>query len=422
MSKDIFTDVDEEINVDDIKRRGDAVRENILEISGINPKDTAPNTFNYDMSSNSIGLSEISNVDMGYAGNMVDSEHPSKRRPYLNELEYNVNLMKESENAIVILNGGLFTYVPKSRDGKLLSYSDQIAYFYSLFKDLAQDGKIVAMVRGTDEHRILKNHGIDVYGVLEEALGLKGKVCNDALVNVAFEDDMVENPSVSIRTNNWNNTAVTTAYIGRKMEERAIKRGGADIFLSRTVRHLFKTAVVGESYDGEIEKKPIYLISAGPYTPFKGAMTAGAEYNSIKDIELVPNSFWYKITVEPRTDGMPGRPYIVRVNPIEYVAHQITEYSTDKTTVAIMNMLENATDEQVKEFLEEYNLAMTDVRTAGAEQVREVLTNNRNIAERNSLIHEFRRHRGRVVPVARKKLITEVEVNGNHTDGFMPEM
>lgn len=404
---------EEGFSVDDIKKCGDYVRQRILDDAEIDVEDTAPNTFNYKLNDNSIGLNEVSNVDMGYAGTKVDSEHLGKRQPYLRELEYNVNLMKTSDNSIVVLNGGLFTYVPKVKKGQLLSYKEQIAYFYSLFKDLAKEGKIVAMVRGTEEHRILKNQGVDVYGILEQALGLKQKVCNDALINVAIEDDMVENASVGIRTINWNNTATTAAYIGRKMEERATKRGGADIYLARTTKNYFKKAVVGESHNGTIEKKPVYLISAGPYTPFKGALTAGAEYNSIKDGELVPNSFWYRVTVEERRDGMPGKPYIVRVNPIEYVAHQVKEFSTDKTLAAIMNSVELATEDQVRALLEEYNSTMSDVRTAGAGMIREILMKNKEVARRNEQIREFLKEQARKKPETHKDIIVDC---GNNID------
>ncbi len=389
MSKEDMEDVDKPIDLDEVKRRGDAFRKYLLSESDIKVGDTAPSSFRYQITDNSIGLNEISNVDMGYAKNMVDSEHVGKRRPYLHELERNVQLMLDSDNSIVVLNGGLFTYVPKSRNGQLLSYGDQLAYFYSLFKDLAKAGKIVAMVRGTEEHRILKNHGIDVLDALQKALELDKKVCNDALVKVRLEDDMVPDPVVGIRTINWNNTATTTSYIGRTMEKRATLRDGADIYLARTTKNFFKTAISGATNGSDVEKRPIYLISAGPYTPFKGAMTAGAEYNSIKDGELAPNSFWYKVTVEPRTDGMPGRPYIVRVNPVQYQAHQVTEYSTDKTTAAIVNLIESGSDDIIRYLLDRYPQVMSRIREDGARSIREVLLNNRKVAERNALIKEF---------------------------------
>ncbi len=412
MAKEDMKEVDAYISVDDVKRRGDYVRQYIQDKAQIDVADTAPNRFNYALHTNSIGLNEISNVDMGYAGTTIGKDKVGKRQPYLNELEYNVKLMEDSPNSILVLNGGLFTYVPKSRNGELLSYSDQIAYFYSLFKNLAKDGKIVAMVRGTEEHRILRNHGIDVYGILQEALGLSNKVCNDALINVAIDDDIVENANVGIRTINWNNTATTTAYIGRKMEERATKRGGADIYLARTTKNFFKTAVIGESKDGKIEKKPIYLISPGPYTPFKGALTAGAEYNSIKDGELAPNSFWYKVTVEERKDKSSARPYIVRVNPIEYVAHQVTEYSTDKTVASIENLVANQSDDFIRYLLDKYQLEVAASRDENMKQIRDTLINNKSVAERNAEIAKFTRLKnGEVVTDTKDQLIEDLGTN-----------
>jgi hypothetical protein len=343
----------ESIDLDFIKKHGDDVRKRILDDTQVDISKTAPNVYSYRVPGYSIGLNEVSNVDMGYAGTGIDlvGEHLSKRNPYLKELEYNVSLMKDSENAILVLNGGLFSYIPKAQNGKLLSYQEQIAYFYSLFKDLADQGKIVAMVRGTEEHRILKNHRVDTLGILQEALGLSQKVCNEALINVEVNDDIVGKANVGIRTINWNNSATTGAYIGRKMEERATKRGGADIYLARTTMNYFKTAVASECNGSQIVRKPIYLISGGAYTPFKGAMTAGAEYNSIKDGELAPNSFWYKVTVEenPTAEGK-ERPYIVRVNPIQYVAHQINYQGTDKLVAGIEDAISSSVDSIIQYF------------------------------------------------------------------------
>ena len=385
-------EVDDKIDVDYIRRSGDYIREKILDAAEVDLSKTAPNVFNYFMPRNSLGLNEISNVDMGYAGTSVDfaGEHISKRNPYLKELEYNVSLMKDSENAIVILNGGLFSYIPKTQHGRLLSYQEQIAYFYSLFKDLADQGKIVAMVRGTEEHRILKNHQVDVLDVLQEALGLQQKVCNDALVNVALEDDMVGRANVGIRTINWNNTATTGAYIGRKMEERATKRGGADIYIARTTMNYFKTAVVGESDGTHIRKKPIYLLSGGSYTPFKGAMTAGAEYNSIKDGELPPNSFWYKVTIEEKAPETAGdRSYVVRVNPIQYTAHQITLQGTDELVAGIENEIEAKTDGLVQSFVDKFSSSIVSPREEGRKRIREILINNKSVAAGNTDIAKY---------------------------------
>ena len=82
---------------------------------------------------------------------------------------------------------------------------------------MAKQGKIVAMVRGTEEHRILQNHGHDLLAILQEALGIKNKVCNDALVNLNIKDDIVGDANVSIRTINWNNSVATGSYFGRKI-------------------------------------------------------------------------------------------------------------------------------------------------------------------------------------------------------------
>ena len=391
MSNDIQKDVDAPINVDDIRRRGEYVREWVLNSQEVTPEKTAPNHFNYRLHTNSIGLNEVSNVDLGYAGTTIDGVNLSKRQPYLADLEYNVNIMKYCKNAILILNGGLFTFIPKSRNGQLLSYADQISYFYSLFKDLAHDGKIVAMVRGTEEHRILRNHGVDVLKILQDALGINNKVCNEAFVNIALDDDIVENAEVGIKTINWNNSASTINYISRKMDERATKRGGADIYLARTTKNFFKTSIIGQIQEGKVEKKPIYLISSGGYTPFKGAMTAGAEYNSIKDGELCPNNFWYEVTVEKRQDGEPGKPYFVRVNPIEYIAHQVNEYSTDKTATAIANSVSAHTDDFIEYLLDNYPKAIGEVRELSVEQLRKILANNKSVASNNDEIARFKK-------------------------------
>lgn len=379
-------------NVDDIRRMGDYVRAKILDNAEVDSSKTAPSVFHYHMQNNSIGLNEISNVDMGHAGTSVDfaGEHLSKKNPYLKELEYNVGLMKESKNAIVFLNGGLFTYIPKTQRDNLLSYQDQISYFYSLFKDLADQGKIVAMVRGTEEHRILKNQQIDVMGILQEALGLDRKTCNDALVNVQLEDDIVGKANVGIRTINWNNSATTAAYIGRKMDERATKRPGAHIYLARTSMNYFKTVMAGQGGDSQIQKMPIYLISGGSYTPFKGAMTAGAEYNSIKDGELAPNSFWYKVTVEEhKPTSEDDRRYTVIVNPIQYSAHQIKFQGTDELVAGIENAIETQSDRHIQTLVDRYSQEMKATREDGRQALRNILINNKVTAQKNAEIVEY---------------------------------
>jgi hypothetical protein len=174
------------------------------------------------------------------------------------------------------------------------------------------------------------------------------------------------------------------------MEERATKRGGADIYLARTTMNYFKTAVASECNGSQIVRKPIYLISGGAYTPFKGAMTAGAEYNSIKDSELAPNSFWYKVTVEenPTAEGK-ERPYIVRVNPIQYVAHQVNYQGTDKLVAGIENQIQSTTDELVQGFVDTFSTEIVEPRTAGRKKIREILIANRSVARENASIAEY---------------------------------
>lgn len=387
--------MDEEyFDVSEVKQKGDDIRKRILDDTKIDINKTSPNVFNYIMHKDSLGLNEISNVDMGYAISSTanSNQNYSKRIPYLNELEYNVELMKQSDNSILFLNGGLFTYIPKNRGGELLSYKDQVSYFYSLLKDLATEGKIVAMVRGTEEHRILKNHKVDVLGILQDALGLDKKVCNDALVNIQIEDELLGCRPVGIRTINWNNSATTGSYIGRKMEERATKRSGADIYLARTTMNYFKTSLQGESSIGGADTytKPIYLISSGGYTPFKGAVTAGAEYNSIKDGELCPPSYWYKVTVEPKKPEFNGdRDYVVRVNPINYNAHQVLYQGTDKVTANIENLITSATDTFIQKVVSKYPGIMAKLREEGAKDIRKTLIENKSVLKRNEEIDKY---------------------------------
>lgn len=387
--------MDEEyFDVSEVKQKGDDIRKRILDDTKIDINKTSPNVFNYIMHKDSLGLNEISNVDMGYAISSTanSNQNYSKRIPYLNELEYNVELMKQSDNSILFLNGGLFTYIPKNRGGELLSYKDQVSYFYSLLKGLATEGKIVAMVRGTEEHRILKNHKVDVLGILQDALGLDKKVCNDALVNIQIEDELLGRRPVGIRTINWNNSATTGSYIGRKMEERATKRSGADIYLARTTMNYFKTSLQGESSIGGADTytKPIYLISSGGYTPFKGAVTAGAEYNSIKDGELCPPSYWYKVTVEPKKPEFNGdRDYVVRVNPINYNAHQVLYQGTDKVTANIENLITSATDTFIQKVVSKYPGIMAKLREEGIKDIRKTLIENKSVLKRNEEIDKY---------------------------------
>lgn len=412
--------LDEEyFNADEVKEKGDDIRKRILYGTQIDISKTSPNVFNYIMHKSSLGINEISNVDMGYATTPFSQTGASysKRMPYLNELEYNVDLMKQSDNSILFLNGGLFTYIPKNRSKEFLSYKEQVAYFYSLLKDLANEGKIVAMVRGTEEHRILKNHKIDVLGILQEALGLDKKVCNDALVNVQIEDKLIGTRPVGIRTINWNNSATTGAYIGRKMEERATKRRGADIYLARTTMNYFKSSLQGESVDGSADAytKPIYLISSGSYTPYKGAVTAGAEYNSIKDSELCPPSYWYKVTLEPKKPEFVGdKDYVVRVNPINYNAHQVLFQGTDKVTANIENLIANATDEWIQKIVAKYPGIMSKLREDGRKDIREVLLENKNIFKMNNEIDNYLKFKQGEKALDKPRLIEDGGSNVNN--------
>lgn len=386
----------ENFDASDIINGGDYLRQKLLYEREISAGKIAPSSFQYLAPERKVGLSEISNVDMGYAGTTAsnDGEHVSKRVPYLNELEHNVDMMNECDNAVVVLNGGLFTYVPKSNKGVLLSYKDQIAYFYSLFKDLARDGKILALVRGTEEHRILKNHHIDVMGILQDALGLDQKVCNDALIKIAIDSDMVGRADVNIRTLNWNNTATTRSYIARKMEERASLKPGADIYLARTTKTCYAQTIMGQSIDGKKYNRTIHLISSGGYTPFKGAMTAGAEYNSIKDAELIPSSLWYEISVEENHDiSRDFRPYVVVVNPVQYLAHQITRQGTDTLSAAINNNISNKFDGYLQDLVDKFPHTLESLRAQNAKELHEVLAKNREIVERNELIRQYKREK-----------------------------
>ena len=405
-------ELDDKIDFDRIVKRGDDIRKRILETTEVDTSKIARNAFGYRIDNDNIGLNEISNVDMGYACTSIglDGSHLSKRNPYLLELEHNVRLMEESKNSMVILNGELFTFIPRSRSGELLSYNDQIAYFYSLFKNLAKQNKIMAIVRGKEEHRILKNQRIDVLDVLQEALGLKGKVCNDAFINVTLTDDLVGDADVGIRTINWNNTATTAAYLGRKMEDRAVRKGGADIYLGRSTMNFFKVVDTGESKDGTSQKHPIYLISPGPYTRFKGATMAGAEYNSIKDNELAPNNFWYKVSVVPNPEAQPGqRPYTVKVCPVNYSAHQIVFQGTDEITDNIMNQLGSRSDSYVEYLLSKYPEVIGEHKEKVRRLLRETLLANKPIVDENKRIAEFREYlKTGVIPTHPTSIITDI--------------
>ena len=410
---DKLDELDDRIDFDKIVKYGDDIRRRILDTTEVDASKLDRSAFNYRIENDNIGLNEISNVDMGYACSSIglDGSHLSKRNPYLLELEHNVRLMEESKNSMVVLNGELFTFIPKSRNGELLSYNDQIAYFYSLFKNLAKQNKIMAIVRGKEEHRILKNQRIDVLDVLQEALGLKGKVCNDAFINVTLTDDLVGNADVGIRTINWNNTATTGAYLGRKMEDRAVRKGGADIYLGRSSMNFFKVVDTGESKDGISQKHPIYLISPGPYTRFKGSQMAGAEYNSIKDNELAPNNFWYKVSVVPNLDALPGqKPYTVKVCPVNYSAHQIVFQGTDEITDNIMTQLGTRSDKYIEYLLARYPEVMEGYRESSRAKIRETLLANKPIVEENKRIAEFREYlKTGVLPTQQSSIITEID-------------
>ncbi|MBO4570177.1 MAG: hypothetical protein J5689_03075 [Clostridia bacterium] len=404
-------DLTQKPNLDRIIKHGDDIRKGILEATEVDINQTSPNVFNYKLKTNDVGLNLIGGVDMGYTLTTVDNNgiNFGKKNPYLRELEYNVELMKACENSVVILNGGLFSFIPKTQNGNMLSYENQIAYFYSLFKDLAKDGKIVAMVRGTDEHRILKNHQIDVLDILQNALGLKGKVCNDALINTEIQDELLGPTNVGIRTINWQNTAITASYVGRKMEERATKRAGADIYVAQTCMNYFQSSVVGENVNGKKINKPIYLISSGGYAPFKGSVAAGAEYNSIRDGDLAPSSFWYRVTVEKNKNASEGeRPYVVYVNPISYIAHQVNYRGADIVTAKIENRIIESSDDIMERILEEYRNYLSETREKGREKIRDVLIENGRIDRHNKLVRQFKEEK--------KKAGEEVEYEQPVTD------
>lgn len=134
----------------------------------------------------------------------------------------------------------------------------------------------------------------------------------------------------------------------------------------------------------------IYLISSGGYTPFKGAVTAGAEYNSIKDGELCPPSYWYKVTVEPKKPEFNGdRDYVVRVNPINYNAHQVLYQGTDKVTANIENLITRATDTFIQKVVSKYPGIMAKLREEGTKDIRKTLIENKSVLKRNEEIDKY---------------------------------
>ena len=158
---------------------------------------------------------------------------------------------------------------------------------------------------------------------------------------------------------------------------------------------------VGDTAYNKSIKQPIYLISPGSYTPFKGAMTAGAEYNSIKDNELVPNNFWYKINVEPNPDHSPNaRPYVVRVCPINYSAHQIIFQGTDQITDDMMTLLSNQSDKYIEYIISKYPEIIKGTKEVGRKQIREILLANKDVVATNELITEFVRTKHGSLPTS----------------------
>ena len=130
---DKLDELDDRIDFDKIVKYGDDIRRRILDTTEVDASKLDRSAFNYRIENDNIGLNEISNVDMGYACSSIglDGSHLSKRNPYLLELEHNVRLMEESKNSMVVLNGELFTFIPKSKSKQFDHYMITILHFYS---------------------------------------------------------------------------------------------------------------------------------------------------------------------------------------------------------------------------------------------------------------------------------------------------
>lgn len=379
----------ETISLSEIINYGDDVRKRILEAYELEPADMAPGKYEYSTIRDDIGLNIISGVDLGYAASRV-GPHVAKRNPYIKELEYNVKLMEESPNALVILNGDLFSFVPKTKQTSLLSYETQVAYFYSLFKNLAEQGKIIAMVKGTEEQKINGHHKIDTLGYLGTALGIYNKVCNEALVGINLQDKTVGPAKFIIRTGNWQNDARTSKYIEDTLLARAVQKPGADIYVARTILNQFSLANEGSVVDGVKLDKPIYLISGGSYRPYKGSKAPGAEYNSVRDAELLPSTFWFRVSVTPKEKSKEDpRDYSVVVHPKDYLAHHTLGKSTDELASAIEKQAAAMSEALIRITVDKTIEKSNANRDATHELIRNTLENNKKVEFKNDLIREY---------------------------------
>lgn len=379
---------DTPVYVEDIVKGSDIVRKRLLEMYEIKPTDTAPSVFDYISSRKDLGLNIVSNVDMGYAAAQV-GEHMAKRIPYIRELEYNIKLMENSPNSILVLNGNLFTFVPKSKQTGLLSYKTQIAYYHSLFKDLAAQGKIMAIIRGTEEHRIDSLHKIDPLMYLAMSLGLENKVSNEALINVGFKDDTFGDVNVKLRSVNWQNVATTASYVKRRMHERATQKPGADVYFARTALNMFAVERESKIEDGRPVDKPIYLLSAGPYKPFAGAKSAGAEYNSIRDAELAPSLYWTKISATK--SQYDNNDYEILARQKHYLAHQELNRGTDEVVSKITAEQDDAVEVIASVFVNKFLERKSKKSGENTQKIREVLEKNAEIEKMNNEIRKYRK-------------------------------
>lgn len=403
--KDILTE-EKPVYIEDIIKSADDVRKRLLDVCEVKYSDIAPSSFDYQSSRKDLGLNIISNTDMGYAAAQV-GEHVAKRVPYIEELEYNVNLMKNSPNAVVILNGNLFTFVPKSNQTGLLSYKTQIAYFHSLLKELADQGKILAIIRGTEEHKIDSRHKIDPLKYLAMSLGLENKISNEALINIGFKDDTFGDVDVKLRSVNWQNVATTANYIKRTMHQRATQKPGADIYFSRTALNVFSVERQNQIKDGKPVDKPIYLLSAGPYKPFAGAKSAGAEYNSVRDAELAPSLYWTKISATKSQYN--DKDYEIFARQKHYLAHQELKRSNDETTSKITTQQDDAIELIGNIFVNSLLERKTQKSRESADKIREVLQQNDETEKKNNEIRKYVKQK--------RGIIDEVEEDKIHDAG-----
>ncbi len=408
---------DKPVSIEEIAKSADDVRKRLLDVCEVKYTDIAPSSFDYQSSRKDLGLNIISNADIGYAAAQI-GEHIAKRVPYIEELEYNVNLMKNSPNAVVILNGNLFTFVPNSNQTGLLSYKTQIAYFHSLFKELADQGKILAIIRGTEEHKIDSRHKIDPLKYLAMSLGLENKVSNEALINVGFKDDTFGDVNVKLRSINWQNVATTANYIKNTMHQRATQKPGADIYFSRTALNVFSVERQSQIEEGKQIEKPIYLLSAGPYKPFAGAKSAGSEYNSVRDAELAPSLYWTKISAIKSQYN--DYDYDIFARQKNYLAHQELKKSVDETTSKILTEQNNVIEIVGNVFVNRLLELKAENSNENAKKIREVLEENKATEKRNSEIRKYVKQKRGIVEIEEEDKIhdagSDVEQKGVITE------